>query len=145
MRNTQIRFQAEVTRFCQRIAKAYRDPTVIVCGSTAHGEDMPWSDIDIVVIADFKQPFLKRLEELSKLNDTAAPLEVVGYNPEEFISMLDRLDAKAIDAVESGLPFLSGSILSKLKSRFKDLKEKGLTRTACTYLLSREDARARAQ
>ena len=97
--------------------------------------------IDIVVIADFTQPFLTRLEELSKLNDTAAPLEVVGYTPEEFISMLDRLNAKAIDALESGLPILSGSILPKLRGRFKDLKEKGLTRTGCTYLLSKENIR----
>ena len=96
---------------------------------------MPWSDIDLIVIADFKKPFLERLKELALLNDTGLALEVLGYTPPEFMQMLDNLNAGAIEAVEFGIPLLAGRFLPLLKEKLAELKKLGLKKTKCTYLL----------
>jgi len=97
---------------------------------------MPWSDVDLIVIADFKKPFLERLEELAPPLDSHFNFEVIGYTPQEFIYMLDRLDIKAIEAVEQGIPVISNPpLLGELKRKLDQLKSGGLMKTNCTYRL----------
>lgn len=64
-----------------RVAKA------ILYGSYAKGNPQPYSDVDLVIIsADLKRfnP-LKRQEVLAELCiNIDAPLEVIGYTPQEF-------------------------------------------------------------
>jgi len=124
--------------FCERLARLYEDPMVILCGSAAVGESMPWSDVDLIVIADFEKPFLERLIEMALLDETGLRLEVLGYTPAEFMRMLGSLNPGAIEAVESGIPIMHGPFLSELKRRLLELKKLGLTRTQCTYLLAQE-------
>jgi len=97
---------------------------------------MPWSDVDLIVIADFKKPFLERLVELALLNDTGLGLEVLGYTPDEFMQMLERLNPGAIEAVEFGIPIMQGRIFRELKLKLEELKKLGLKKTQCTYLLA---------
>jgi len=122
--------------FCKRLSHMFADPVVLLCGSTALGENMPWSDIDLIVIADFKKPFLDRLKELALLNDTGLRLEVLGYTPDEFMQMLNRLNPGAIEAAEFGIPIMTGKFLPQLKQKLTELKALGLTKTRCTYLLA---------
>ena len=129
-------FHNELQSYCNRLTHLYDKPTIILSGSTAVGEDMPWSDVDLIVIADFKKPFLERLEELAPPLDSHFNFEVIGYTPQEFIHMLDRLDIKAIEAVEQGIPIISNPLfLSELKRKLNELKSKGLRRTDCSYRL----------
>jgi len=121
--------------YCEKLARLFDDPVVILCGSTALGENMPWSDVDLMVIADFEKPFLDRLTELALLNDTGLRLEVLGYTPNEFAQMLDNLNAAAIEAVEYGIPLISGKALPELRRKLVDLKKLGLTKTSCTYFI----------
>jgi predicted nucleotidyltransferase len=123
--------------FCERLKGLLDDPVVLLYGSAALGENMPWSDVDLIVIADFEKPFLERLEELALLNDTGLQLEVLGYTPDEFMEMLDVLNAGAIEAVESGIPIVPGSLFPELKRKLMELKKLGLTKTRCTYLLAK--------
>jgi len=126
----------ELQSCCNRLTHLYDQPTIILSGSTAVREDMPWSDVDLIVIADFKKPFLERLEELAPPLDSRFNFEVIGYTPQEFIHMLDRLDIKAIEAVEQGIPIISNPLfLSELKRKLDQLKSRGLTKTRCTYRL----------
>jgi predicted nucleotidyltransferase len=126
---------AKLKRFSERLACLYDDPVVLLHGSTALGENMPWSDIDLIVIADFEKPFLERLDELALLNDTGLRLEVVGYTRNEFVQMLDRLNPSAIEALEFGTPILPGAFLSEFMSKLAELKTLGLTKTRSTYFL----------
>nr|MDO8134785.1 nucleotidyltransferase domain-containing protein [Candidatus Njordarchaeum guaymaensis] len=129
-------FQNELEGYCDRLARLYDQPTIILSGSTAVGEDMPWSDVDLIVIADFKKSFLERLEELAPPRDSRFNFEVIGYTPQEFIYMLDRLDIKAIEAVEEGIPVISNPLFfDELKRKLDQLKSMGLTKTNCTYRL----------
>jgi len=59
--------------------------------------------VDILVVADFREPFLDRIKVLLDLNDrTRLPLEPVGYTAEEFMEMLERKNSFILEAVEKG-------------------------------------------
>jgi len=132
----------ELQSYCNRLTHLYDQPTIILSGSTEVGEDMPWSDVDLVVIADFKKPFLERLEEPAPCPDGRINFEVIGYTPQEFMHMLDRLDIKAIEAVEQGILIISKPLFfSELKRKLDQLKSRGLTKTNCTYRLRNRPTR----
>lgn len=134
--NAASALKPKLRSFCERLSHLFEDPVVLLCGSTALGENMPWSDIDLIVIADFEKPFLGRLKELALLNDSGLPLEVLGYTPDEFMQMLNRLNSGAIEAVEFGIPIMTGRLLPQLKRKLAELKALGLTKTQCTYRLA---------
>jgi len=134
---TSASINQDLKRYCERLARVFKDPVVILCGSTALGENMPWSDIDVVVIADFEEPFLDRLTQLALLNENGLRLQVLGYTPSEFKQMLDRLNPGAIEALEYGKPLIAGKLLPELKRKLTDLKKLGLTRTSCTYFITK--------
>lgn len=79
----------------KRIVKEYKDELerhniritkIILYGSYAKGTPKPYSDIDLVVISPdlARFPPLKRQELLAELTmDIDAPLEIIGYTPEE--------------------------------------------------------------
>lgn len=80
----------------QRIVNEYRDELekhniritkVILYGSYAKGTPKPYSDIDLVIISPDLARFapLKRQELLSQWTmNIDAPLEIIGYTPQEF-------------------------------------------------------------
>jgi len=64
---------------------------VILFGSFATGDINEGSDVDIIIIADFKEPFFDRIKILLDLNDGIdLPLEPIGYTLEEFQKMRDE-------------------------------------------------------
>lgn len=142
MKNTTaLSLRLKLMPFCERVSRLYQEPVVLLCGSTALGENMPWSDIDLIVIAGFDKPFAQRLEELALLNDTGLRLEVLGYTPDELIQMLDRLNPGAIEALEFGIPIMSGKLFFEMRQKLAELKKLGLTKTQCTYFLAQETKR----
>jgi len=80
----------------KRIVKDYKDELkrhnihitkIILYGSYAKGNPRPYSDIDLVVISPDLARFspLKRQELLAEWTmNIDAPLEVIGYTPQEF-------------------------------------------------------------
>lgn len=75
------RYKSELGKDRIRVTK------MLLYGSYARGQARSHSDIDLVVISpDFKRfPVLKRQEYLAvKTMCVDAPLEVIGYTPEEF-------------------------------------------------------------
>lgn len=70
------------------VVKELKPHAVVLFGSFAKGEINEGSDVDIMVIADFKESFLDRIKVLLDLNEAVKlPLEPVGYSPEEFQGM----------------------------------------------------------
>jgi hypothetical protein len=126
---------SKLRAFCQRLSKLLPDASVILHGSASLGENMPWSDVDLMVIADFKEPFFERQSHLALLNDTGLPLEIIAYTPGEFETMLDKLNAAAIESIETGIAVIPGPHLIRMKKRLHELKKLGLERTRCSYRL----------
>lgn len=74
-------YRNELKRHNIRITK------MILYGSYAKGHPKPYSDIDLVVVSPDLTRFspLRRQELLAQLTmNIDAPLEVIGYTPEEF-------------------------------------------------------------
>ncbi len=82
--------------YCGLVVESLRPDAVILFGSLARGDFNEGSDVDILVVADFREPFLDRIKVLLDLNDrTRLPLEPVGYTAEEFMEMFERKTASS--------------------------------------------------
>jgi len=75
---------------------------VVLFGSFATGDINEGSDIDILVVADFKEGFLDRIRTLMDLNTFKIPIEPVGYTPEEFNQMKNRKNTFMMEVLEKG-------------------------------------------
>lgn len=76
-------YQEELRRHNIRLTK------IILYGSYARGNPRPYSDIDLIVVSPdlARFPPLKRQELLAELTmNIDAPLEIIGYTPEELRS-----------------------------------------------------------
>lgn len=78
----------KIKAYTECIIKALNPLAVILFGSFAKGDINEGSDVDIIVIANFSEPFLDRIRLLLDLNENIGlPLEPIGYTPEEFQKM----------------------------------------------------------
>jgi len=77
----------KVKAYVNKVVKHLNPKLVILFGSFASGDINEGSDVDILVVADFKEDFLQRIGTLMKLNTFGIPVEPLGYTPEEFEAM----------------------------------------------------------
>ena len=81
----------KIKKYTKRVVETLKPYCVILFGSFATGDINEGSDVDIIIIADFKEPFLDRIKILLDLNDgIGLPLEPIGYTLEEFQKMRDE-------------------------------------------------------
>ena len=86
-------YKKELLRHNIRLSQA------ILYGSYARGNPKPYSDIDLVVVSPdlAKFPALKRQELLARLTmNIDAPLEILGYTPEELGKSADTIFGQII-------------------------------------------------
>ncbi|GBC84565.1 hypothetical protein HRbin11_00996 [bacterium HR11] len=78
----------KIAIYVERLTRVWKPQAVLLFGSFARDDVHEGSDVDIAVIADFREPFLDRIRRLLDLNEgLSLPLEPVGYTPEEFRTM----------------------------------------------------------
>lgn len=93
----------KVKKYTERVVEALKPHAVILFGSFARRDINEGSDVDLLVIADFKEPFLDRIRFLLDLNDgIGLPLEPVGYTPEEFRKMREEGNPFICEVLEHG-------------------------------------------
>ena len=109
----------------------------ILFGSRARGDHGPWSDYDLLLIGDFKEPYLDRLKTLLDLTEgIRIPIEPHPYTLEEALRMLERGNPSIVDAVEEGRPILVGEGWEKILERYRSMRRRGKlrrTRTSITF------------
>jgi len=71
--------------FVTRLRKNFSIKEVYLYGSFVRGEIHEGSDIDLVIVGDFKGRIFQRIEEVLKLTDL--PIEPLVYTPQEFQRM----------------------------------------------------------
>jgi len=100
-RSEEIFFKIE--EFKQIVVEKLKPHAIILYGSFARGDFNEGSDVDIVVVADFRDPFLDRIRLLLDLNDKIRlPLEPVGYTIDEFSKMFLEENGFILEVVEKG-------------------------------------------
>ncbi|MEX0568158.1 MAG: nucleotidyltransferase domain-containing protein [Candidatus Njordarchaeota archaeon] len=112
---------------------------VILFGSRARKDWGPWSDYDLLIIADFQEKYLDRIGNiLGILKKIKIPIEPHPYTLEEAISMLRNGNPIIIDAIEEGKILYASQKLEKLYEEYHKLKRRGLTRTHTTIIIPTE-------
>lgn len=76
----------------------------ILFGSYARGEADEYSDIDLIIIAESKRPFLERFKDFSDLWKVSPvkAIDLLVYTPEEFQEMYEQENPFIVRAVEEG-------------------------------------------
>ncbi len=113
-----------------KLRNRYRVYAIILFGSRARGDWMPWSDYDLLIVADFSNDYLSRMGEiLDLLSSIKLPIEPHPYTLDEVTGMLRKGNPIIVDAIEEGTILFYTEEFSSVIKLYRELKKKGLTRT----------------
>lgn len=73
--------------------------TVMLVGSYARGDFNLWSDVDVIVIAEFSNRPVERLKNM----DFPPGFEVIPLTPEEFTRLVEKKNPLAVEALNTGI------------------------------------------
>lgn len=77
----------EIIDFLQSRLKRKNVVAAYLFGSLARNQHTAWSDIDLIVIGDFSEPFIERPREFFELFDLGIAINLLVYTPEEFAEL----------------------------------------------------------
>ena len=130
-----IKVQNELNSFIDRIKKTIDISCIILFGSQARGDYTQVSDIDLIIIADFKENFFNRILNLTRLNKSRYNFELFCYTETEFSKMFERGNALILDSINEGIPVHGKSFFKIYEEKLNQLFRKGLKRSSCTWIL----------
>ena len=76
---------------------------VVAFGSVARGDCDEWSDLDLLIVAETKRPFLERYRDFAGLYDVWPRLDLLIYTPAELAQMIDEENPLVTKALEEGV------------------------------------------
>jgi len=126
----------ELIEYVKRVGKRVKLHAAILFGSRARGDHKPWSDYDILLIGEFKEPYLERLKILFDLTEgIRIPIEPHPYTIDEVLMMLERGNPMIVDAIEEGKHILMDEEYEKILGKYREMKKAGkLKRTKTTII-----------
>lgn len=127
--------KSELDLFLNDIENHIKVKTIILFGSQARGDYTQASDIDLIIIADFKEDFFNRILKLSKLNKSRYNFELFCYTEIEFKKMFKNGNALILDSINEGIPLRGKSFFNNYKEKLNQLFQKGLKKSNCTWVL----------
>lgn len=123
-------------RVVELLAKKLRLKALILFGSRARGDWSPWSDYDLLVIADFDEQYLDRIKKLLDiLSEIPLEIEPHPYTLQEALEMLKRGNPIIVDALEEGIVLYTTEDLNKLVETYRELRRRGLRRSETSIIL----------
>lgn len=87
--NRTLELHEELKRWIEVLKNEYNPEKVILFGSFVNGKVRRWSDIDLVIIKETKEPFLDRIKEVILLLRPKVGMDVLVYTPKEFESLCE--------------------------------------------------------
>ncbi len=116
-------YDKEIELFCRKVVEKLGPKSIILYGSMATKRFGAGSDIDIIVISEnLPENFLQRLQLLFELNPATAPIEPLGYKPNEFLKMIRSRHPTALYAVSEGKLLYDDGFFDKAKEVFEKVK-----------------------
>jgi len=85
--NRREALQRELKRWLPILIRNLHPERIILFGSLNQAEISEWSDVDLVVVQETKQPFLKRVREAMLLLQPKVGVDLLIYTPEEFVEL----------------------------------------------------------
>ena len=92
-----------VKRFLNLIIKKFNLKKIIVFGSFARGDYHKGSDLDLVIVGEFKERFIDRIGKIIELNDSDLEIEAMVYTEEEFQKMIQERRPFIEQVLEEGI------------------------------------------
>ena len=130
----------ELSRVVERLVEKFKVHAIILFGSRARGDYKPWSDYDILVIADFEERYLDRIKViLDLLSDVGIPVEPHPYTLAEAKEMLRKGNPTIVDALLEGVVLYETEEFKELKTIKEDLVRRGLRRTKTSIIMPPHD------
>lgn len=92
-----------VKRFLNLIIKKFNLKKIIIFGSFARGDYHKGSDLDLVIVGEFKERFIDRIGKIIELNKSDLEIEAMVYTEEEFKKMIKERRPFIEQALEEGV------------------------------------------
>ena len=92
-----------VKRFLNLIIKKFNLKKIIIFGSFARGDYHKGSDLDLVIVGEFKDRFIDRIGKIIELNDSDLEIEAMVYTEEEFQKMIQERRPFIEQVLEEGM------------------------------------------
>ena len=113
------------------LSEGVRVRSVIVIGSRARGDWLPWSDTDVIIVIGQADKRLPRNEDA-----LAIGLEARVFRPDELLKALEEFRLTALEAGDHGIPIYDDGFWHEFKARFEELRRAyGLERTELGWLI----------
>ena len=92
-----------VKRFINLIIKKFNLKKIIIFGSFARGDYHKGSDLDLIIVGEFKERFIDRIGKIIELNESDLEIDVMVYTEEEFQKMIKERRPFIEQALEEGI------------------------------------------
>lgn len=92
-----------VKRFINLIIKKFNLKKIIIFGSFARGDYHKGSDLDLIIVGEFKERFVDRIGKIIELNDSDLEIDAMVYTEEEFQKMIQDRRPFIEQALEEGI------------------------------------------
>jgi len=92
-----------VKRFINLIINKFNLKKVIIFGSFARGDYHKGSDLDLIIVGEFKERFIDRIGKIIELNDTNLEIDAMVYTEEEFQKIIQERRPFIEQALEEGI------------------------------------------
>ncbi|MEM1747987.1 MAG: nucleotidyltransferase domain-containing protein [Sulfolobales archaeon] len=126
----------ELSEVVKRILSSFKVYAVILFGSRARGDYKPWSDYDILIIADFRERYLDRIGNILELaGNININIEPHPYTLNEAIEMLKKGNPIIIDALSEGIILYSREEFNELLKLYEELLRKGLKKSETSVII----------
>jgi len=92
-----------VKRFLNLIIEKFNLKKIIIFGSFARGDYHKGSDLDLVIVGEFKERFIDRIGKIIELNESDLEIEAMVYTEEEFQKMIQERRPFIEQVLEEGM------------------------------------------
>jgi predicted nucleotidyltransferase len=92
-----------VKKFINLIIKKFNLKKIIIFGSFARGDYHKGSDLDLIIVGEFKERFIDRIGKIIELNDSDLEIDAMVYTEEEFQKMIQERRPFIEQALEEGI------------------------------------------
>jgi len=92
-----------VKKFINLIVRKFKIRKIIIFGSFARGDYHKGSDLDLIIVGEFKERFIDRIGKILELNDSDLEIDVMVYTEKEFKKMIQERRPFIQQALEEGI------------------------------------------
>jgi len=122
-------------QFIKKMEEYYTLECVILFGSQARGDFKPYSDIDLIIVGDFKEKFIERGKYFHEKHNYIIGLDAFCYTHEEFDNMFNKGTVSILDAIDEGICILGSAFFNHYKDKLIRLKKIGLKKDPPVWIL----------